>query len=59
MKTFFKWIGIGVLLVIIGGALWGTHEWNAEKPFSFRVFLDRTLIKQALEPSNINVYRRA
>jgi uncharacterized protein (DUF885 family) len=49
MKTFFKWIGIGVLLVIIGGALWGTHEWNAEKPFSFRVFLDRTLIKQALK----------
>lgn len=49
MKTFFKWLGIGVLVIILGAAAWGTHEWNAEKPFSFRVFLDRTLIQQALK----------
>ncbi|MCQ8848142.1 DUF885 domain-containing protein [Alteromonas stellipolaris] len=49
MKAFFKWLGIGVLVIILGASAWGTHEWNAEKPFSFRVFLDRTLIKQALK----------
>lgn len=49
MKTFFKWLGIGLLVIIVGAAAWGTHEWNAEKPFSFRVFLDRTLIQQALK----------
>jgi uncharacterized protein (DUF885 family) len=48
MKTFFKWTGILVLsIIVIIGAL-ATHEWKAEKPFFFRVFLDRTLIKQAL-----------
>ena len=49
MKTFFKWLGIAVLsIVIITGAL-ATHEWKADKPFFFRVFLDRTLIKVALD----------
>jgi len=49
MKTFFKWLGIVVLgILIITGAV-ATHEWKADKPFSFRVFLDRTLIKQALK----------
>ncbi len=49
MKTFFKWLGIGVLVIILGAAAWGTYEWNAQKPLSFRVFLDRTLIQQALK----------
>jgi hypothetical protein len=31
MKAFFKWLGIGVLVIILGAAAWGTHEWNAEK----------------------------
>jgi uncharacterized protein (DUF885 family) len=48
MRTFFKWTGIIVLaIIIITGAI-ATHEWKADKPFSFRIFLDRTLIKQAL-----------
>ncbi|MFT6085086.1 MAG: hypothetical protein ACJAWT_000468 [Glaciecola sp.] len=48
MKIFFKWLGVVVLtIIIITGAI-ATHEWKADKPFSFRVFLDRTLIKQAL-----------
>ena len=48
MKTLFKWLGISVLVIIFAAVAWGTHEWKAEKPFSFRVFLDRTLIKEAL-----------
>ncbi|MGQ8364541.1 DUF885 domain-containing protein [Glaciecola sp. 1036] len=48
MKTFFKWLGISVLIVLVVMGAWATHEWKAEKPFSFRIFLDRALIKQAL-----------
>ena len=48
MKNFFKWIGLTVLVVILLSGLFAAHEWNAEKPFSFRLFLDRTLVKVAL-----------
>jgi uncharacterized protein (DUF885 family) len=48
MKIFFKWVGILMLTIIVITCAIATHEWKADKPFSFRVFLDRTLIKQAL-----------
>ncbi|GAB2684924.1 DUF885 domain-containing protein [Aliiglaciecola aliphaticivorans] len=49
MKKFFKWTGLLLLtLILFGGAL-GAHEWYAKKPLFFRVFLDRTLIKIALD----------
>jgi uncharacterized protein (DUF885 family) len=48
MKIFFKWVGILTLTIIVITCAIATHEWKADKPFSFRVFLDRTLIKQAL-----------
>jgi uncharacterized protein (DUF885 family) len=48
MKIFFKWIGLIVLAIILLSGLFAAHEWNAEKPFSFRLFLDRTLVKVAL-----------
>lgn len=37
-----------MLTIIVITCAIATHEWKADKPFSFRVFLDRTLIKQAL-----------
>ncbi|TMP42398.1 DUF885 domain-containing protein [Pseudoalteromonas citrea] len=49
MKRFFKWLG-AILLglsLLIGSFV--AHEWYAEKPLSFRIFLDRTLIKFSLE----------
>ncbi len=49
MKTFFKWTGIVLLSVILLAAAFATHEWKADKPFSFRLFLDRTMLKIALE----------
>lgn len=49
MKTFFKWLGIVLLGIFIITGTVATHEWKADKPFSFRVFLDRTLIKHALK----------
>lgn len=48
MKVFFKWFGIVVLTIIVLTGAFATHEWSAEKPFSFRLFLDRTLVKVAL-----------
>lgn len=49
MKTFFKWTGIVTATVLVLAGALGTHEWTAKKPFFFRAFLDRTLIKVALE----------
>ncbi|MEP0495349.1 MAG: DUF885 domain-containing protein, partial [Paraglaciecola sp.] len=49
MKTFFKWLGITILAVVIIAGAWATHEWKADKPFSFNNFLNRTLIKEALQ----------
>ncbi|MFT5996124.1 MAG: hypothetical protein ACI9RV_001722 [Glaciecola sp.] len=49
MKTFIKWFGLVILviLVLVGG--WASHEWKAQKPFSLNNFLNRTLVKLALE----------
>ena len=49
MKTFFKWLGIVVLALIIMVGAWATHEWKADKPFSFNNFLNRTVVKEALK----------
>ena len=49
IKTFFKRLFITLLVVITIGGGFAVHEWKAEKPFVFRVFLDRTLIQFALE----------
>jgi uncharacterized protein (DUF885 family) len=49
MKTFFKWSGIAFLLIITFTGAFAAHEWNAQKPFLFRAFLDRSLIKVALD----------
>lgn len=49
LKTIFKWIGIIFLSIIILGGSFAAHEWYAEKPFMFRAFLDRTLVKQAFD----------
>lgn len=49
MKTFFKWLGIALLALIIIVGAWATHEWKAEKPFSFKNFLNRTVVKEALD----------
>jgi uncharacterized protein (DUF885 family) len=48
MKTFFKWLGLAILVVIALVGAWATHEWKAEKPFSLNNFLNRTLVKEAL-----------
>ena len=49
MKTFFKWLGLVLLGIILVSVSVGFHEWKADKPFFFRAFLDRALIKIALD----------
>lgn len=49
MKTFFKWVGIVLLAVLVMGGTLGAHEWYAKKPLFFRAFLDRTLLKIGLD----------
>ncbi|WP_448551046.1 DUF885 domain-containing protein [Thalassotalea montiporae] len=49
IKTFFKRLLLGLLVILIAAAAFATHEWKAEKPFMFRAFLDRTLIQFAFE----------
>ena len=49
IKRFFKWLGIVLLSILILGGSFAAHEWYADKPFSFRIFLDRTLVKLALD----------
>lgn len=53
MKAFFKWTGIVVLTLVIFASAFAAHEWNADKPFFFRAFLDRTLIKVALDDPEV------
>jgi len=47
IRKFFKWAGILLLVVIVSGGSFAAHEWYADKPFLFRAYLDRMLVKQA------------
>ena len=49
LKSIFKWLGFSLLALIILASSFTAHEWYAEKPFMFRAFLDRTLVKQAFD----------
>lgn len=49
IKKTFKGLAIGTLGIALCGAGLGAHEWYAEKPFFFRAFLDRTLVKMAFD----------
>ena len=47
IKKVLKWFGLTVLVLIIGVGSFAAHEWYAEKPFLFRAYMDRALIKVA------------
>ncbi|REL28783.1 DUF885 domain-containing protein [Thalassotalea euphylliae] len=49
MKTIFKRLLLGLLVLLVLAGAFAAHEWKAEKPFIFRAFLDRTLIQFAFE----------
>ena len=49
IKKIFKWIGLTLLVVVVLGGSFAAHEWYAEKPFMFRAYLDRQMLKLAFE----------
>ena len=49
MKIVLKWIGLGSLVLVLLLAALAAHEWFAKKPFFFRAFLDRSVVKMAFE----------
>ncbi|WP_297896635.1 DUF885 family protein [Shewanella sp.] len=49
MKTVLKRIGLGSLIVVLLLSALAAHEWFAKKPFFFRAFLDRSVVKMAFE----------
>lgn len=49
MKTVLKRIGLGSLILVLLLMGLAVHEWYAKKPFFFRAFLDRSVVKMAFE----------
>ncbi|MBS0042134.1 DUF885 domain-containing protein [Shewanella sp. M16] len=49
MKTVLKRIGLGSLVLVLLLVALAVHEWFAKKPFFFRAFLDRSVVKMAFE----------
>ena len=49
IKKIFKWIGLTLLVVIVLGGSFAAHEWYADKPFMFRAYLDRQMLKVAFK----------
>ncbi|MBY5991887.1 DUF885 domain-containing protein [Ferrimonas balearica] len=49
IKKLFKWSGIALATVLVVGGSFAAHEWYAKKPFLFRAFLDREVIKIAFD----------
>ena len=49
IKKIFKWIGLSLLVVVVLGGSFAAHEWYADKPFMFRAYLDRQMLKIAFD----------
>ena len=49
LKTLLKRIGLGSLVLVLLLVALAAHEWFAKKPFFFRAFLDRSVVKMAFE----------
>ncbi|MDJ0812812.1 MAG: DUF885 domain-containing protein [Woeseiaceae bacterium] len=49
IKKILKWFGLTVLVLIVGAGSFAAHEWYADKPFMFRAYMDRALVKIAFD----------
>ena len=47
IKKIFKWFGLAVLIIIVSAGSFAAHEWYADKPFMFRAYMDRIMVKLA------------
>ena len=48
IKKWLKRLGLAVLVILVLGGSFAAHEWYADKPFFFRAYLDREVLKLAL-----------
>ena len=55
IKKTFKWLGISLLVVLVLGGLFVTHEWTAKKPFFANNFYNRAFLKFVLEQVDLVV----
>ena len=49
IKKILKWTGLLFFSILIVGGSFAAHEWYAEKPFVFRLYLDRTALQLVLD----------
>ena len=49
MKRFFKWVGTGLLVLVLLGGSFAAHEWYASKPFYLNNLLNREVVKVAFD----------
>ena len=47
IRKILKWTGILLLVVIVSAGSFAAHEWYADKPFMFRAYMDRAVLKIA------------
>jgi uncharacterized protein (DUF885 family) len=47
IRKILKWFGLTVLVLLIAVGSFAAHEWYADKPFMFRAYMDRALVKIA------------
>ena len=47
IKKILKWFGLTVLIIVVGAGSFAAHEWYADKPFLFRAYMDRAMLKLA------------
>jgi uncharacterized protein (DUF885 family) len=49
IRKLFKWTGILLLVVLVSVGSFAAHEWYADKPFMFRAYMDRVMVKVAFQ----------
>jgi uncharacterized protein (DUF885 family) len=47
IRKILKWFGLTVLVLLLAVGSFAAHEWYADKPFMFRAYMDRALVKIA------------
>ncbi len=49
IRKWLKRLGLAVLVILVLGGSFIAHEWYADKPFFFRAYMDREVIKFAFQ----------
>ena len=52
-KKILKWFDLVVVIIVDSTGSFVAHEWYADKPFVFRAYLDRMMLKMALQDHSV------